>query len=64
MTKLRVVHIYEKDVSKFESQINAALDRLVESGATGIDIQYQSDPATDANKTGGFSALIVYESPS
>jgi hypothetical protein len=57
----RAQHVYEKDPRKFEEDLNTALDRLLDRGATIAEIQYQIDPSTDVNRRGGFGALILYE---
>ena len=58
---VKALHIYEKDPRKFESDLNEALERLIGRGAIVDEILYAIDPSTEANRRGGFGALVVYE---
>ncbi len=60
---LRVAHVYEHDARKFEELLNQLLARIVEEGGVVGDIKYASDAATEAERRGGFGALVIYESP-
>lgn len=61
--RLRVAHVYEHDPRKFEDLLNQLLDRVVSEGGIVGDIKYASDPATEAERRGGFGALVIYEQP-
>lgn len=59
---VKAMHIYEKDPGKFEDDLNSALARLLAEGAVVAEVQYAIDPSTEANRRGGFGALVLYES--
>jgi len=61
--QLQVRHIYDHEPGAFEAELNEALRRLAGDGAVVADIKYSSDPPTEANRRGGFSALILFELP-